>query len=92
MVSIVRCKYLITFLDDYSRKVLVYFTRAKSDAFGVFKNFKAMIENQTDHKIKILRNDNGGEYESTDFRNFLNKNYIKHRLRTHHNKTDAQKE
>lgn len=69
--SIGRAKYLITFVDDFSRKVFVYFTREKSNVFTIFKDFRAMIENQTDRKIKILRSDNGGECESNNFRKYL---------------------
>lgn len=82
--SIGRAKYLITFVDNYSRKVFVYFTRAKSNAFEIFKNFRAMIENQTDRKIKILRSDNGGEYESTEFKNYLQANGIIHQTSAAH--------
>jgi hypothetical protein len=31
---------------------------------GKFKEFKALIENLYERKIKILRSDNGGEYTS----------------------------
>jgi len=30
----------------------------------MFKDFKALIENQTGKKIKVFRSDNGGEYMS----------------------------
>jgi transposase InsO family protein len=38
--------------------------------FGKFKEFKALIENLSERKIKILRLDNGGEYTSKEFVNF----------------------
>lgn len=43
-----------------------------------------MIENQTERKIKILRSDNGGEYESAAFRNYLEKSGIIHQTSTAH--------
>ncbi|KAF2359941.1 Reverse transcriptase RNA-dependent DNA polymerase [Trinorchestia longiramus] len=49
-----------------------------SDVFGVFTEFKALVENHYDHKIKILRIYNGGEYVSTDFERFLKVNGIVH--------------
>lgn len=55
--------YLLTFIDDYSRKVWVYFNfkKHKSDVFVTFKQWKALIEKQTGKKIKPLRTDNGLE-------------------------------
>ncbi|KAF2345193.1 Integrase catalytic core [Trinorchestia longiramus] len=47
-------------------------------SLGVFTEFKALVENHYDHKIKILRTDNGGEYVSTDFERFLKVNGIVH--------------
>jgi len=41
--------------------------KAKSDVFEEFKNFKAYAENQSGHKIKILRDNKGGEYMSNAF-------------------------
>ena len=35
----------------------------KSEVFGLFKVFKALVENQYGRKLKILRSENGGEYE-----------------------------
>lgn len=82
--SIGRAKYLITFVDDFSRMVFVYFTRTKSNTFETFKNFRAMIEKQTDRKMKILRSDNGGEYESIEFCNYLKANGIIHQTSAAH--------
>jgi hypothetical protein len=31
------------------------FPRKKSEVFGKFKEFKALVENQTEKKIKVLR-------------------------------------
>lgn len=70
--------YLLTFVDDYSRKVFVYFLKNKSETFETFVNFKNYIEKQTEKKLKIIRTDNGGEYMSVNFKNFLVKNGIKH--------------
>jgi hypothetical protein len=41
-----------------------------SSISGKFKEFKALIENLSKRKIKILRLDNGGEYTSKEFVNF----------------------
>ena len=55
-------RYYITFIDDSSRKVWVYFLKNKSDVFETFKKWKAMVKTETGLKVKCLRSDNGGEY------------------------------
>jgi hypothetical protein len=52
----------VSFIDDYSRRTWVYFLITKSNMFSQFKEFKALMENQTSRKIKVLRTDNGGEF------------------------------
>jgi hypothetical protein len=42
----------------------IYFLKTKDEVFNKFKEFKALIENLSERKIKILRSDNGGEYTS----------------------------
>jgi hypothetical protein len=39
-------RYFITFIDDYSRKTWVYFLQDKSEAFIIFKSFKARVEKE----------------------------------------------
>ncbi|CAL9028348.1 unnamed protein product [Prunus brigantina] len=73
-------KYFITFIDDYSRKVWVYFLKEKSSAFNVFKNFKARTEVESKCKLVTLRSDRGGEYTSNAFQEFCKERGIKHQL------------
>ena len=47
-------RYLVTYTDDFSGMSWVYALKSKSDQFGTFKNFRAEIELQTGHKIKIF--------------------------------------
>jgi transposase InsO family protein len=55
-------RYMLTIIDDYSRKVWPYFLKNKDDTFAAFKDWKVMIERQTDRKVKVLRTDNDGEF------------------------------
>ena len=48
-----------------------YLLEHKDQTFESFKNFKALVENQTNLKIKMLRSDNGGEYNNNEFNVFL---------------------
>ncbi|KAJ0018569.1 hypothetical protein Pint_10662 [Pistacia integerrima] len=52
----------------------------KSEVFEHFKSFKILVENQLNKKIKNLRTDNGGEFASHEFCDFLKENGIKRQL------------
>ncbi|KAJ8715602.1 hypothetical protein PYW07_010084 [Mythimna separata] len=76
--SIGGARYYVTFIDDYSRKVSVYFMKNKSETLEKFKEFKNLVENETNKRIKILRTDNGKEYVNNEFKLFLCKSGIQH--------------
>ena len=69
-------RYMLTSVDDFSRKVWVYFLRQKHETFSIFKTFKALVENQTGRKIIKLRNDNGLEFVESEFDEFYTMNGI----------------
>lgn len=71
-------RYFITFIDDYSRKVYVYFLKNKMDITMFFKTFKEEVENELERKIKVFRSDRGTEYCNKDFSGFLAASGIKH--------------
>lgn len=71
VTSIGGSKYFLLFVDGYSRMSFVYFLSAKSEALKFFKQFKSLAENQQNKKIKIFRTDQGGEFCSIDFEDFL---------------------
>jgi len=48
----------------------IYLIKKKSDTLVVFKRFKSMAENQSEHRVKTLRIDRGGEYTSIGFKKF----------------------
>jgi len=75
-------RYLISFIDDFSRKTWIYFVIEKSEAFHQFKTFKAFVEKQTGLFIKCLRTDRGGEYNSNEFKEFCREHGIKRQLTT----------
>lgn len=66
-------KYFVTFIDDYSRYGRVYFLAYKSEVLQKFIEFKNEMERFTGEKIKNLQTDNGGEYLSHNFENYLKK-------------------
>ena len=77
--------YYVTFIDDYARKTWVYFLKSKDEVFGKFKEFKALVENFSERKIKTLKKDNGREYTSNKFGNFCKDVKIKRELTTPYN-------
>jgi hypothetical protein len=75
----------VSFIDDYSRKTWIYFLKAKNEVFNKFKEFKALVENLSKNKIKILRSDNGGEFTSDEFKALCKEVWIKRELSTPYN-------
>ena len=67
----------VTFINDFSKKVWIYFLKTKAEVFAQFKEFKALVENQTGMKIKVLRSDNGGEFTSNKFIDFYSEEGIR---------------
>lgn len=77
-------EYFLTLIDDKTHYVWTYALRNKHEVFKVFQEWKVSVETASGHKVKVLRTDNGGEFCSTEFENFLKKEGIK--LQKHQNK------
>jgi hypothetical protein len=69
--------YFMLIIDDYSKVTWVSFIKEKTEAFEKFKIFKALTENQTGKRLKAVRLDRGGEFMSSDFKEFYDKHGIK---------------
>lgn len=79
-LSIGKCQYFISFIDDYSRKTWVYFLKHKDEAFGTFVEWNVMVENQIERKVKVLRTDNGLEFCNHQFDDYCkSKGIVRHR-------------
>jgi transposase InsO family protein len=74
--SIRGCKYYVSFIDDHTRKVWIYFMKHKGEVFNQFFNFKAMVEKEKGVSIKCLRSNGGGEYSSNEFSEYLKEHGI----------------
>ena len=57
----------------------------KDEVFSKFKEFKALIENHTEKKIKTIRSDNGGEFTSNEFKELCKESGIKRESSTPYN-------
>jgi len=81
-LSIGGSKYFLSFIDDFSRKIWVYFLKNKFEVFEKFQEFKIMVEKEFGQSIKTLISDNGGEFKSNDFMNFCKYHGIKRQFTT----------
>jgi transposase InsO family protein len=73
-------RYMLTIIDDKSRRVWPYFLKQKPYAFESFKVWKTMVEKQAERKLKVLRTDNGMEFCSDDFNSLCRKEgIVRHR-------------
>jgi hypothetical protein len=77
--------YYVSLIDYYSSKTWVYLFKSKDEVLKKFKEFKALVENLSEIKIKILRSNSGGEYTSNEFGNFCRDVEIKRELTTPYN-------
>ena len=64
-------KYFVTFIDDYSHCCAVFMLKHKSKVFKYFKEFERQVTNECGYTIHTLHTDNGGEYLSTEFQDYL---------------------
>ncbi|GJS76510.1 putative ribonuclease H-like domain-containing protein, partial [Tanacetum coccineum] len=56
--------------DDYSRLTWVFFLATKDETSGILKSFINGIENLVDHKVKVIRCDNGTEFKNKEMNQF----------------------
>ena len=76
-MSIGGSRYVITFIDDYTRHTWVCLTAKKSEVFACFLKVKSLVERETGRKIKCLRSDGRKEYFSDQFSSYLQKEGIR---------------
>lgn len=57
-------RYIINFIVDFTCKCWTYIMAEKSEAFKIFKEFKAAVERETGQALVCFRTDRGGEFNS----------------------------
>ncbi|KAH9679155.1 hypothetical protein KPL71_026007 [Citrus sinensis] len=77
-------RYFLSLIDDFSRMVWVFSLKNKDKVFEQFKNWKTLVETQTNRKVKRLRTDNGLEFCNKDFDDFCTKHgMVRHKTVRH---------
>uniref|UniRef100_A0AAV1TLZ0 Polyprotein n=1 Tax=Peronospora matthiolae TaxID=2874970 RepID=A0AAV1TLZ0_9STRA len=71
-------KYVLTFVDDYSRYVVAYFLKKKSEVAIKLREFMTFYENQWGERMKCLRSDNGTEFVNQEMTKICMLNGIVH--------------
>ncbi|GKD31560.1 putative ribonuclease H-like domain-containing protein [Tanacetum coccineum] len=71
---------LVKVTDDFSRFSWVFFFATKDETSGILKTFITEIENQLDHKVKVIRSDNGTEFKNSIMNHFCEIKGIKREL------------
>nr|GEW55882.1 putative ribonuclease H-like domain-containing protein [Tanacetum cinerariifolium] len=56
--------------DEYSRFTWVFFLATKDETLRILKSFITRIENLVDHKVKVIRCDNGTEFKNREMNHF----------------------
>ncbi|GKA63457.1 putative ribonuclease H-like domain-containing protein [Tanacetum coccineum] len=75
--SIMKKMYCLVVTDDFSRFSWVFFLATKDETSGILKAFITGIENQINHRVKIIRCDNGTEFKNKEMNQFCEMKGIK---------------
>ncbi|GJR33002.1 putative ribonuclease H-like domain-containing protein [Tanacetum coccineum] len=75
--SIMKKMYCLVVTDDFSRFSWVFFLATKDETSGILKAFITGIENQINHRVKIIRCDNETEFKNKEMNQFCEMKEIK---------------
>lgn len=67
-------------MNEFTRMAWVALLKFKHDVLTEFQKFKVKAKKQNGQKVKILKTDGEGEYNSTEFRKFSEGNGIEHEV------------
>ncbi|GJY20943.1 putative ribonuclease H-like domain-containing protein [Tanacetum coccineum] len=69
--------YCLVVTNDFSRFSWVFFLATKSETSGILKKFITEVENQLNHKVKVIRSDNGTKFKNREMDEFCGQKGIK---------------
>nr|GFA44630.1 putative ribonuclease H-like domain-containing protein [Tanacetum cinerariifolium] len=68
--SLMKKMYCLVVTYDYSTFTWVFFLASKDETSAILKTFITGIENLVDHKVKVIRCDNGTEFKNREMNQF----------------------
>nr|GEY29142.1 putative ribonuclease H-like domain-containing protein [Tanacetum cinerariifolium] len=68
--SLMKKMYCLVVTDDYSRFTWVFFLTTRDETSVILKSFITRIKNLVDHKVKVIRCDNGTEFKNREMNQF----------------------
>ena len=71
-------RYVVTFIDDYSRCGTVQLLSTKEQAKQALEAYVSCVENQVGRKVKKIQSDRGGEYWNSEVKEFCARKGIIH--------------
>ncbi|GKB72225.1 putative ribonuclease H-like domain-containing protein [Tanacetum coccineum] len=75
--SLMKKSYYLVVTNDFRRFSWVFYLATKDETSGILKTFKTEIENKLDHKVKVIRCDNGTELKNNVMNQFCEMKGIK---------------
>jgi len=75
--SIDNYKFIITFIDDFSRKSWIFLMKDKSNATSIIIYFLKYLDNHFQGMVKFFKSDNGKEYNNVKVKRMCKKIGIK---------------
>ena len=85
VASTAKHRYYVIFVDDFSQKCWIFFMQKKSETYSKLCEFKALVEKESGKQVKALRSDYGGEFISSEFKDFCSAEGIRRELIAPHN-------
>ena len=80
VVSAGGARYFMSLIDDYSRYTTLFILKTKNEALPKFKEFNTLMKNRYGEGVVAIRSDNGTEFCSKEFDNYLKTEGIEHQL------------
>jgi hypothetical protein len=77
-------RFFFLFKDDFSVWCVVHILKKELEVSDLSINYGALLRKETGKKVKILRSNNGGEFCTVDFKNWLAKTGVWHETGSPH--------
>ncbi|KXJ62412.1 hypothetical protein RP20_CCG010927 [Aedes albopictus] len=78
------CRYFMAITDDFTRFSVVYFLRRKSEATAFIKQYVQEMKTSFGRPPKIIRSDQGGEFQNQALATFCRQEGIQQQFSTSH--------